>query len=1690
MNTSFCNSPSQLLIIKFIALFTILYCYGQTPQNSNLIIDEGVYHSEFFKKQLTPSAFQNELYLVSHGKPGALLINGEWKHAESLVSFLSNKVNGISALNILGCNFAQGEIGKKAVAYIEKQLNIPVYASTNISGEGGDWVLEVGNRDLENEFNGYEYSLQCPGGTVGGTALTDDFDGDGVCNELDIDDDNDGTLDHIESPNCFYTAEELSTVTAVYSDMVWRSANPYTNATDGDVATFTQANSNNQSMNNKTVIEFDLLDSFIVQQLDLEMGAYRISYNTSSFVKLQGWDGTQWVDMSPNIYASVVNGIESFPNTLAPTTEFSKLRLFGTGNMQLARIEESFVTLGATNSSEYPKATCTDDYDQDGFPNHMDLDTDGDTCYDIFEANVPGSTTSSTTLAGPFGANGLDDSVETSVDSGEINYASTYNSYALSLGLATCLDSDGDGIFDIEDIDDDNDGVPDHIESPSCFYTAEELAIPIGISTDIAYNANDDVLDLLDHSANATFNFLNVQSTGGNTIFFLEYPAPIVIDQLEFIMANTVSFLNSGNNTSSTNTTVVLQGSNDNASWTDLSGNIFYDRIATGNMEVFQVTQNSAPYKYYRIYGVSPTGTTYSGGTINRIDAILNGTINSSLYPKPECSEDVDTDGLVNHLDPDSDGDGCNDSVEAGVPGASQSSNTVSGPYGTNGLADNLETSADSGEINYSEHYSYAILASSNYCFDTDGDGVPDLVDLDDDNDGVTDLEEGLCIAAGTWYTTDNYVESVSWTGAYCSRPNQFPCIGFPTVFADGVLTNSIDPFKPTGSNDNDFFSTPIIVTYNYSVPVFFDKLVVANDYGVVGDGIKDIEIKFYDQDDNYMGSEVMVMQNTSSVVYYDLSQIYTGVKKVELFIFSTFPGGGTSGNEMQLSEFSVYTENGDCVDLDTDGDGIPNRLDLDSDDDGCPDIIEASVDPLTEQTNAAATNTQGGSWGIVDPTGAQLDTNGVDADGNGINDSVDSDGDGNTDYAGTYFAATSDSTNFCLDTDGDGIKDIDDIDDDNDGIVDAEESPDCYYTEADFTAQSQLQVSSDFTFNNSFPIERAIDDNSSTFSQINPLNQAMTNMTIVEYTLPAPLDIADLTLQAAYISSNTSSEFKLQGWDGTQWVDMSAPMANTGTAASNMIVLTNTLASGTAFSKIRVYGISGTLKYGRIYDTTINLNNFQASLYPNGECTDDVDGDGIPNHLDLDSDDDGCPDAIEGSDPNIDVSYLISQTDMSLDGGYDADGLPLVMNGTGQEIGSSQDALTFDALCNPPYCDDPSLTAWNCDFDGDGILNKDDIDDDNDGVLDIEECGNHMNFSNFNQYVIDESFDNGDVNFTLDSTANGIVTDPGTNVDTGETVDLISININSSAYVNATFTFSNPVINFQTSFYDIDGAEELVIEAYYNGSPYPIGADEYTYGPRVQDNGNMTFTKASGFGDSSGFVIDNDYRLDLDIKGPITQLVIKMKETNASGRNFGIENPEFCFEGLDTDGDGIPNMFDLDSDGDECPDAKEASVNGVLISGDVINGDGTTNTTTTTENSVAEGPYGDNGHADSTGTDDTRFSGLQYTSTYTPFAIDPNISNCNCYKPGSGVASITKVGISTLNRFKNADVTHWPEDESSAYLALDSREKGFVITRLSETKILGLDAVEGMLVYDTTNDCLKMYDGVEWFCLVQTCDE
>ena len=118
-----------------------------------------------------------------------------------------------------------------------------------------------------------------------------------------------------------------------------------------------------------------------------------------------------------------------------------------------------------------------------------------------------------------------------------------------------------------------------------------------------------------------------------------------------------------------------------------------------------------------------------------------------------------------------------------------------------------------------------------------------------------------------------------------------------------------------------------------------------------------------------------------------------------------------------------------------------------------------------------------------------------------------------------------------------------------------------------------------------------------------------------------------------------------------------------------------------------------------------------QGSGYGIQECTDDTDNDG-GNSLDLDSDGDGCFDALEGG-----TSFTNSDlTSGYLTGAVDANGVPIA-TANGQGLGTSQDNTAVGVEC----------VAACADNDNDGVCDDVDLDDDSDGILDVDEmeaCG------------------------------------------------------------------------------------------------------------------------------------------------------------------------------------------------------------------------------------------------------------------------------------------------------------------------------------------------------------------------------
>lgn len=89
------------------------------------------------------------------------------------------------------------------------------------------------------------------------------------------------------------------------------------------------------------------------------------------------------------------------------------------------------------------------------------------------------------------------------------------------------------------------------------------------------------------------------------------------------------------------------------------------------------------------------------------------------------------------------------------------------------------------------------------------------------------------------------------------------------------------------------------------------------------------------------------------------------------------------------------------------------------------------------------------------------------------------------------------------------------------------------------------------------------------------------------------------------------------------------------------------------------------------------------------------------------------------------------------------------------------------------------------------------------------------------------------------------------------------------------------------------------------------------------------------------------------------------------------------------------------------------------------------------------------------------------------------------CYKPAvtTGTPEPTKTIISTLDR---VSVPRNSADYRAGSLILESTNKGFVITRIASPETAIANPVEGMIVYDTANKVIKLYNGSVWHALTQ----
>lgn len=108
--------------------------------------------------------------------------------------------------------------------------------------------------------------------------------------------------------------------------------------------------------------------------------------------------------------------------------------------------------------------------------------------------------------------------------------------------------------------------------------------------------------------------------------------------------------------------------------------------------------------------------------------------------------------------------------------------------------------------------------------------------------------------------------------------------------------------------------------------------------------------------------------------------------------------------------------------------------------------------------------------------------------------------------------------------------------------------------------------------------------------------------------------------------------------------------------------------------------------------------------------------------------------------------------------------------------------------------------------------------------------------------------------------------------------------------------------------------------------------------------------------------------------------------------------------------------------------------------------------------------------------------------------STDPNTANNTatdtnaqsvCYNPVTNTAAgtDTRLGI-TLQKNASVGIGNWPFTRKSAHMAIESNTQGFVVTRLATANLSNIATPqEGMLVFDTTAKCLKIYSDGVWRC-------
>ncbi len=298
---------------------------------------------------------------------------------------------------------------------------------------------------------------------------------------------------------------------------------------------------------------------------------------------------------------------------------------------------------------------------------------------------------------------------------------------------------------------------------------------------------------------------------------------------------------------------------------------------------------------------------------------------------------------------------------------------------------------------------------------DTDGDGVPDRLDLDSDNDGILDAFEA---GHGATVAPSGTLACPGGVGAngLCNAVETAADSGAPSFTARDTDGDGVPDFRDLDSDDDGIFDT--VEGGSACVDTTGDAICDGGDTD--GDGI----VNGADPAGAAWGSGTVTTppdtDGDGAANFRDLDSdddglhdlIEGGAACVDASSDALCDGDDADHDGLRASSDGAPAVRGTTAGAkapDTDGDGRPDFRDLDSDDDALSDLVEGG-----------STCTDAGLDGVCDPG---------DADGDGLTDSADG--------APMKFGSGADKKPAVPDTDGDGTHDFRDLDSDGDGVFD-----------------------------------------------------------------------------------------------------------------------------------------------------------------------------------------------------------------------------------------------------------------------------------------------------------------------------------------------------------------------------------------------------------------------------------------------------------------------------------------------------------------------------------------------------------------------------------------------------------------------------------------------------------------------------